>query len=95
MGEAKRKRKPPPVAPPSENEYSPVHAAALDRLKQQFLIVLVNRLGGKVDIPVGEVDATAQFLLGFSLTIPKRPTGHTVLDAGIAGVFHFEVKKKQ
>lgn len=97
MGESKRKRKAGTVIAHdlTAMEHSPVHEAALTALKMQMLIVLVNRLGGKVDIPMTEIDATGQFLLGFSLEIPKRPTGDTKLDASIAGVFHFEVRKKQ
>jgi hypothetical protein len=58
---------------------APEHAAVLDDFKDQLLIVLLNRLGGKVSIPVAEVDATGQFVGAFSVN---------------DGVFHFTVSKK-
>ncbi|NGO50413.1 hypothetical protein [Allomesorhizobium camelthorni] len=60
--------------------FAPEHAAMLDDFKDQLLIVLVKRLGGKVNIPVEEVDGTGQDLLMFS-----------VRDR----VFQFEARKKQ
>jgi hypothetical protein len=42
---------------------SPELAAALDRMKGQLLIVLVNRLGGEISIPVSEIDATGGWML--------------------------------
>lgn len=59
---------------------APAHAAVLDELKEQLLIVFLKRLGGKVSIPVAEVDDTGQDLFAFSI------------DSN--GVFHFEVRKK-
>lgn len=58
-----------------------VAAQLLEAMKGQLLIVLVNRLGGKVDIPVSEVDATGRFLM--SMVVDQE-----------RGVFTFEVKKK-
>lgn len=59
---------------------SPEHAQAIDDMKDQLIIVLINRLGGKVSIPVSEVD----------------DTGQCVLVMGIEGkTFDFEVRKKQ
>ncbi len=46
---------------------APLHAEVLDNLKDQLLIVLIRRLGGKVDIPVSEVDDTGGCLLSFSI----------------------------
>lgn len=58
---------------------APEHAAAIDNMKDQLLLVLIARLGGKVDIPVAEVDGT----------------GDRVLMMSIKGrVFHFELRKK-
>jgi|GEM_PF-2532289 len=59
---------------------SPEHAAVLDDLKDQLLIVFLKRLGGKVSIPVAEVDDTGQDLFAFRIDE--------------AGVFHFEIRKK-
>lgn len=58
-----------------------VLAQMLDAMKVQMLIVMVNRLGGKVDIPVEEIDGTGQFMMQMSL---EQTTG----------VFTFEVSKK-
>lgn len=60
-------------------EASPLHAAVLDDLKDQLLIVLLKRLGSTVDIPVAEVDDTGQDIASFSVN---------------DRVFHFEVRKK-
>ncbi len=55
-------------------------AEAIDNMKDQLLIVLINRLGGKVSIPVDEIDDTG----GFICTM------------GVEGrTFHFEIGKKQ
>lgn len=56
------------------------HAAAIEAMAQQLLIVFLKRLGGSVSIPVAEVDDTGNDLFAFSVT-PDR-------------VFHFEVRKK-
>ena len=75
-------------------EFGAVHAAAINAMKLQLLIVLVNRLGGKVSVPVQEVDATGQFLLGMHMTVTEI-TGDKPTDAAMTGVLHFEVRKKQ
>lgn len=36
----------------------PDAAALIEAMKSQLLIVLVNRLGGRVDVPVADVDGT-------------------------------------
>lgn len=59
----------------------PEHAALLDDLKDQLLIVFLKRLGGKVSIPVAEVDDTGQDLFAFRIDENR--------------VFHFETRKKQ
>lgn len=60
---------------------APLHAAVLDDLKDQLLIVLLKRLGGDVTIPVAEVDDTGQDLVLFGLDVEAR-------------TFKFEVRKK-
>jgi hypothetical protein len=57
----------------------PEHAALLDDLKDQLLIVFLKRLGGKVSIPVAEVDDTGMDLLSFRVS---------------HGVFHFTHTRK-
>ena len=59
---------------------APEHAALIDNLKDQLLLVFINRLGGVVDVPVHEVDATGGLVCLMSVD---------------GGVFHFEVRKKQ
>lgn len=59
---------------------APDHAEAIDNMKDQLLLVLIARLGGKVDIPVAEIDGTGDRMLMMSLK------GRT---------FHFELRKKQ
>lgn len=56
-----------------------LHAEALDNFKDQLLIVFLKRLGGKVSIPVAEVDDTAQDLFAFNV---------------VDGVFNFVLRKK-
>lgn len=60
---------------------APEHAAAIENMLPQLLIVFLKRLGGKLDIPVAEVDDTGQDLFAFSAD-PKTRT------------FHFEIVKK-
>lgn len=59
---------------------APEHAAMIDDLKDQLLIAFLNRLGGKVDIPVAEIDATGAYLFYFNIT---------------NNTFHFVLEKKQ
>lgn len=55
-------------------------AELIDNMKDQLLIVLIQRLGGKVSIPCGEID----------------DTGGLVLMMGIDGrSFDFEIVRKQ
>jgi len=60
---------------------APEHADVLDDFKDQLLIVFLKRLGGKVSIPLTEVDDTGQDLFAFRIDECK--------------VFHFELRKKQ
>lgn len=57
------------------------HQQAIEAMKSQLLIVLINRLGGNVQIPVAEVDGTGPFNLAMRLDPDTR-------------AFHFEVQKK-
>lgn len=59
---------------------NPLHAAVLDDLKDQLLIVFVKRLGGAVSIPVSEIDDTGMDLL--SVRIDEH------------FMFHFALSKK-
>jgi hypothetical protein len=59
---------------------APLHAQVLDDFKDQLLIVLLKRLGGKVSIPVAEVDDTGSDLVEFNI---------------VDRVFNFEVRRKQ
>ncbi len=63
-------------------EHAPEHAAVLDNLKDQLLLVLIERLGGDITIPVAEVDDTGGKLLSMSLDTVKQE-------------FHFVLGRKQ
>lgn len=59
-----------------------IHADVIDNLKDQLLLVLIERLGGDITIPVSEVDNTGGKLLNMSLDPAKRE-------------FHFTLGRKQ
>lgn len=46
---------------------APEHAQAIDNMKDQLLLVLIARLGGKVEIPVEEIDGTGGKVLSMAL----------------------------
>ena len=58
-----------------------VAAQLLELMKTQLLIVLVNRLGGNIELPVGEIDATGQWMLNMAVDQDR-------------GVFTFTTAKK-
>ena len=53
-------------------EISPEHAALIDDLKDQLLIVFLNRLGGEIEVPVSEVDGTGEYTLSLSVDQKRR-----------------------
>lgn len=63
---------------------NPEHARLIDELKEQLLIVFLKRMGGKVSIPVAEVNDTGRDLFALAVTADKEH-GH---------VFHFEIQPK-
>ena len=65
----------------SIKELSYVHQQGIEAMKSQLLIVLINRLGGSVDIPVSEVDGTGKFVLSMRMDQATRS-------------FHFDVATK-
>lgn len=60
-------------------EHAPLHAEVMEHFKEQLLIVFLKRLGGKVSIPITEVDDTGGDLLAVAVR---------------NGVFHFEIQRK-
>jgi hypothetical protein len=46
---------------------APLHAEVLDDFKDQLMIALLLRLGGKVSIPVEEVDATGGYVVEMNI----------------------------
>jgi hypothetical protein len=60
---------------------APEHAAVIDELKDQLLIVFLKRLGGNASIPVSEIDDTGGDILSMRIDADK--------------VFHFEAFKKR
>lgn len=59
---------------------APEHAQAMDDFKDQLLLVMVKRLGGKVSIPVEEADRTGGYVLKMNV---------------IDRIFNFTLEKKQ
>lgn len=67
--------------PNKDTEVSQPHAQAIEAMKNQLLIVLINRLGSDIKIPVSEIDDTGDFTLSMSLDQKTK-------------VFNFKVNKK-
>jgi len=61
--------------------FAPEHAAVIDALKEQLLIVFLKRLGGRIEVPVAEVDDTGHDMLALALNAETR-------------VFTFEIRRK-
>lgn len=59
---------------------APEHAALIDDLKDQLLIAFLKRLGGRVAMPVAEVDATGGYTLSLNI---------------VDGAFNFVLERKQ
>lgn len=58
-----------------------VHADAIEAMLQQLLIALVKRAGGKLAVPVAEIDNTGGDMLAFRIDENRT--------------FHFEIQRKQ
>ena len=56
-----------------------IHADVIDALKDQLLIVFLNRMGGKLSVPVAEIDATGDYTMSFNV---------------VDGVFNFQIGRK-
>lgn len=65
-------------------DLDPELQAALEDMRDQLLLVLVRRLGGKARIPVREIDQTGGFLLDMIIE-----------GEGPTAAFKFTVRKKQ
>lgn len=48
------------------------HQQLVEAMKSQLLIVLFNRLGGRVEIPVSEVDGTGKYNLEMAVDQSRR-----------------------
>lgn len=72
--------------PKSQRDLDAIANMAIEAMKSQLLIVMVNRLGGKISIPVSEIDATGPFLLAMQLNVEQREFVFTVVrkDEGAA-----------
>lgn len=66
---------------PNDNEvqFSIAHSDAIEKMKSQLLICFVRRLGGKVSMPVAEIDNTG---------------GVNLIMRLVDNVFTFEVQPK-
>ena len=60
------------VIPLGAGEDAAELARAVDAMKGQLLIVLVNRLGGSIEIPVADIDATGGWVLEMALDRGSR-----------------------
>lgn len=58
------------------------HADAIEAMLQQLLIALVKRAGGKLAVPVKEIDDTGGYMLAMRVDYDT-------------GTFHFETERKQ
>lgn len=54
------------------SDLSAGHMLALEAMKSQLLIVLVNRLGGTVEVPAAEIDGTGRFNMMMSVDPATR-----------------------
>lgn len=63
-------------------QIDPEFAQALENMRDQLLIVFVNRMGGEVRVPVSEVDGTGGWIMKFGIDAQK-------------GEFIFKTEKKQ
>jgi hypothetical protein len=61
------------------SELSYLHQQAIEAMKSQLLIVLINRLGGTAEIPVEEIDGTGAFKLAMKLCPITRTFTFSVL----------------
>jgi hypothetical protein len=61
---------------------APEHVQVIEAMKDQLIIALIRRLGGKLDLPVAEIDSTGGVVLMMSVDQERR-------------MFHFEVRPKQ
>lgn len=62
------------------SEFSPEHRAMIEQMKNQLLIVLINRLGGSTEIPVSEIDGTGKFNLTMKLDAENKIFEFTVVN---------------
>jgi hypothetical protein len=53
-------------------EANPELAKAIDRMRNDLLIIFLNRLGGKIDIPASEVDRAGSFVLTLEVNPATR-----------------------
>ena len=56
------------------------HQQAIEAMKSQLIIVLVNRLGGEINIPVSEIDGTGKYNLAMKIDPDKSEFTFTVMN---------------
>ena len=64
------------------SELSYEHQQAFEAMKSQLIIVLVNRLGGKIEIPATEIDGTGKYNLALRLDPKTRIFTFEVMEKG-------------
>lgn len=53
-------------------EDNPEAAALMENMRDQLLIVLLNRLGGELTVPISEVDGTGGYTMSLSVDPQAR-----------------------
>lgn len=56
----------------TQMQANPIAREAIDAMLGQLLIVLVNRAGGSIEIPIAEIDGTGRFNLSMQLNEQAR-----------------------
>ena len=50
----------------------PEMADLLDNMKDQLIIALINRLGGKISVSVNEIKGTGEFILSMAVDVDNK-----------------------
>jgi len=67
------------MSDPTIPEFSEEAAVMIEAMKSQLLIVLLNRLGGSITIPVNEIDDTDKLVMSMRIN-PEQEFEFEVLD---------------
>lgn len=59
---------------------NPQLAAAIESMKRELLIVLINRLGGKIELPVQEIDGAGKYVMLMELSAKTKVFTFAVIE---------------